>query len=389
MLDSNLSSAQNNQSSDNISGGIVEYLQCQRRSFVDEPLNNVDSLILSTASYLQFEHGMLNRFVPSEPVWFPVALSGAAQKTLLGSGWLSRMSGDAFFQSLLQSPRFMELRVGYYINEVSSHFEKQFSAITFFFPDQSAYIAFRGTDNTLVGWKEDFNLTFMQETPSQIMARNYLETIADIVEGPLLIGGHSKGGNLAEYASLTCKEQTFKKVMRIFSHDGPGFAFVDRNRLDDDEYAAKLSKTVPEGSVFGMLMEDRKSYRIVKSSGVLFAQHAATNWHVNGNDFAYGDAFDREAEVITNTLNKWALTYEPEDRREFIDTVYSIFEAAGAKELADFRENKTSSALAILEAVSKLPPGARRSIISMLGDATSIFGTEAIQSARPAHGDDS
>ncbi len=386
-MDSQPNTMQSNQLSGKSAGGIIKYLQDQRSSFADEPFNNVDSLILSTATYLQFEQGMLERFTPSERVPFPVALSGATREALLGSSWLSHMRGNQFLQALIESPRFMELNVGYFINEVSSHFEKQFSAITFFFPDQSSYIAFRGTDNTLAGWKEDFNLTFMEEIPSQVMARNYLETIAENTQGPLLIGGHSKGGNLAEYASLTCKDRTFNTIERIFNHDGPGFAFVNRKRLDDDEYRAKLSKTVAESSIFGMLMEDRDDYRIIKSSGMLFAQHATTNWHVHANDFVYGSALGREAKIITNTLNKWARTYEPEERRHFIDTVYSILEATDAKELTELRENKTGNTLAVLDAMAKLPPDVRRSLMSMLGDVTNIFGTEAMQRAWPVNRD--
>ena len=258
---------------------IVEYLDEQREPFDAVPLNDVDSLVFSTISYFSFEKGAIGRTVPTELVPLPVAICGISHADLYGDIWLSHMGGDEFLSALLASPRYSELKVGYYANDVSNHFEKQFAAITFFFPDGSAYVAYRGTDNSLAGWKEDFNLTFMEEVPSQVSARTYLEDITDTEPTRLYVGGHSKGGNLAEYAALTCREQTFDKVERIFSHDGPGFAFTPTLRIDSPAYKAKLSKTVPESSVFGMLMESRPDYRVVRANGVLFAQHASTHCH--------------------------------------------------------------------------------------------------------------
>ncbi|MBQ9000888.1 MAG: DUF2974 domain-containing protein, partial [Eggerthellaceae bacterium] len=127
---------------------IVEYLHGQRASFDDVPLNDADSLVLTTIAYFYLENGMLGRTVPTELVPLPIALCGISHAELFGDIWLERMGGDEFLAALLASPRFMALNIGYYINEVSGHFEKQFAACTFFFPDGSAYAAFRGTENS-------------------------------------------------------------------------------------------------------------------------------------------------------------------------------------------------------------------------------------------------
>ena len=285
---------------------IVEYLEEQREPFDAVPLNDVDSLVLSTISYFSFEKGAIGRTVPTDLMPLPVAICGISHADLFGEIWLSHMGGDEFLSALLASPRYADLKMGYYANDVSNHFEKQFAAITFFFPDGSAYVAYRGTDNSLAGWKEDFNLTFMEEVPSQMSARTYLEDIADTEPTHLYVGGHSKGGNLAEYAVLTCREQTFEKVERIFSHDGPGFALTPTPRIDSIAYKAKLSKTVPESSVFGMLMESRTDYRVVRASGMLFAQHASTHWVVEGDDFVTLDEISPDAAIFSATMNSWA-----------------------------------------------------------------------------------
>lgn len=363
---------------------IIDYLVNKGTSFADEPLNEVDSLVLSTISYFRFEHGALGRTVPSEVVPLPVAICGIPRDDLYGGIWLSRMGGDQFLAAVLASPRFMDLRVGYYANDVSSHFEKQFSAVTFFLPDDTVYIAFRGTDNSLAGWKEDFNLTFMEELPSQVSARTYLEDIADTHASPLFVGGHSKGGNLAEYAALTCRDQTFEKIVSVFNHDGPGFAFAPSERLGTPAYDAKLRKTVPESSVFGMLMEDRACYRVVRASGILFTQHASTHWAVEGDSFVTLDRISSEAEIISGTLNNWAKLYDPEKRELFIDAVYDVFCAADADTLTELSENRASNALAVAGAAAKLPSDMRSTLFQMVRDIAPIVSAETAKKAKDA-----
>ena len=361
---------------------IIEYLAEQRASFADEPLNDVDSLILTTIAYYHLENGPVGRIVPTELVPLPVAVCGISHSDLFGGIWLASMGGDEFLAALLASPRFMDLRVGYYINEISNHFEKQFSAMTFFLPGQWAYVAYRGTDNSLAGWKEDFNLAFMKEVPSQVSARTYLEDIADKDVARLYVGGHSKGGNLAEYAALTCRNQTFEKIERVFNHDGPGFAFTPAERMDDEAYIAKMSKSVPESSVFGMLMEDRSCYRVVRSRGVLFAQHASTHWIVEDNDFVTLDGISPEASIITGTLNNWAKSYNPEERELFIDALYDIVWASNAETWAEVANKGPASMLAMAGAAAKMPSEMRSTLFDMVRAIAPIMGAEAAKHAR-------
>ena len=361
---------------------IVSYLAEQHSSFTDEPLNDVDSLILSTIAYFNLEHGAIGRVVPSERIPLPIAICGISHNDLYGGIWLAHMNGDDFLAALLASPRFMELEVGYYVNEVSSHFEKQFAALTFYLPDNSIYVAFRGTDSTLAGWKENFNLTFMSEVPSQVSARSYLEDRATESPGCLFVGGHSKGGNLAEYAALTCRDQTFDTIERIFNHDGPGFSFQPNERILLDVYREKLSKTIPESSVFGLLMESRNCYRIVQSTGILFAQHASTHWVVDDNDFITSDAVSPEAAIVAGTMNNWAKTYDPDQREMFIDAVYDIVSSTNADTFSKLMENKSASALALAGAMAKMPADMRSTLFSMVRDIAPIMSTEAAKHSR-------
>ena len=366
-----------------MSNGITEYLLEQRAPFDSVPLCDVDSLVFSTIAYFNFEAGVLGNTVPSEIVPLPVAVCGISHQDLFGGIWLEGMGGDEFLAALLTSPRFMGVEVGYYINEISNHFEKQFSAVSFFLPTGEVFVAYRGTDNTLAGWKEDFNLTYMRELPSHVSARTYLEDIASLDASRLFVGGHSKGGNLAEYASLTCRESTFAKIERVFNHDGPGFSFAPSERIDSGDYNAKLDKTVPGSSVFGMLMETRDCYRVVRSTGVLFSQHASTHWSVEDGRFVELDGLNPQVEIIAGTLNSWKDLYDSDEREMFIDAVFEVLRSADADTWSEFSRNPSESARAIAEATAKLPADMRTTILGMIADIAPILASKVTEKIRP------
>lgn len=349
---------------------LANYFTEQTESFLDVPLTDVDSLALSTIAYFCFEHGVLGRATPGTCLPLPVALCGISRDRIFTAGWFREVGGDAFLTALLQSPRYMELQVGGYANEVSSHLEKQFSAVTFILPDGAAYIAFRGTDCTLVGWKEDFNLSFMSEVPSQARALAWLEDVSAQGFERIYVGGHSKGGNLAEYAALTCSDATFDKIVRVFSHDGPGFANPPSERFTSAAYQEKLRKTVPGSSIFGMLMESRSSFEVVRADGVLFRQHAPTNWVVEDGSLVRLESLSPEAVIIDDVLNNWSRSYDAEERELLIDTVFDLINVTDVQTWAEFGRDGASNALTVMEEAAKLPPEMRSKLLGMLRDIT-------------------
>ena len=363
---------------------IVEYLVNCQESFAELPLNEVDGLVLAAASYFNFEEGALARKQPSERVPLPLALCGIPRNRLHSALWLKSWEGDKFLAALLQSPRFMELEVAYYTNELSTHFEKQFSAISFFMPDGAVYVAFRGTDQSLVGWKEDFNINFMEQVPSQVRARMYLEDIAALGPARLFVGGHSKGGNLAEYAVLTCVESAFDQVECVFNYDGPGFAFAPSERMDQPAYCNKLRKYVPESCVVGLLLETRESYTIVDARGLLLVQHAPTRWVVKDGRFVEKEALSDDAALVGDTLKDWAATYTPEQIELLVNTMFGVIEATNADSIEQIATSKTASMAAIIEAARQLPEDKRRVVFAMLADIAPIFGSKASSRLREA-----
>ena len=163
----------------------------------------------------------------------------------------------------------------------------QFAAMTFDLPDGSSYIAFRGTDATIVGWKEDFNMAFQYPVPSQAEAADYLNEAARHCRGKLYVGGHSKGGNLAVYAAANCRPDVSARLARVFSHDGPGFLEQALQSEAFRQVLPKIEKTLPQSSMIGMLLEHQENYKIVKSSSISIWQHNPFSWEINGDDFSY------------------------------------------------------------------------------------------------------
>ena len=169
--------------------------------------------------------------------------------------------------------------------------EEQFAAMTFCLPNGSIYIAFRGTDSTMVGWKEDFNMSFRCPVPAQTTATSYLESAALALDGPLMCGGHSKGGNLAVYAASMCDPAVRERLVRVYSHDGPGFneAFLGGAEYQALAAAGKIDKTLPRSSIIGMIFEHQEDYAVVESCDFGLLQHNPFSWVVpqGTTDFAY------------------------------------------------------------------------------------------------------
>ena len=280
-----------------------------------------------------------------------------------------------------------DIRVSFYVSERSDVVEKQFSAVTLSFPGAegtTAYLAFRGTDGSFAGWKEDFNLCFKEVIPSQRTALAYASGVASAFEGPLILGGHSKGGNLAEYAALTLDAGAFDRVRAVFNHDGPSFLDDPSPRIDDPRFVGRLHKTVPESSAFGMILERRSDYRVVKSSALSVFQHEPFTWQVEGDDFVYQEALNPSAVFFDEALDAWLRGKTPEERERFIDAIYELLASTEANSWAEFQENLFANTRLMLGARSKLDAEAKSFIWQTLGSLGGILKNETIKRFRPA-----
>ena len=348
---------------------LFGYLSRAFDTFDERELSDVDSLVLACLSYFRYQGDAVRSH------------EGVPVRDLLRAEWLEAMThglwdpeGLARLLVLVAaSPRFRDVRVSDYVDDFDEAVEKQFSACVLRLPSGGAYLSFRGTDNTLVGWKEDFNMAFETGVPSQYAAVAYLGRVAPSIEGPLYLGGHSKGGNLAVCAAARCPEGIAERAARVFSHDGPGFT---EGALADElwkERSGLVSKTVPRSSVIGMLFERQEDYTVVESSTAGLTQHDPFSWVVEGEDFVWQEGLGRGASFVDRGLNEWIASMTRAEREGFVETLFSVLHAAGEDTFADLSGNWQASVPAMLRRLGELEPEQRGHITRALGLLAQAF----------------
>lgn len=305
------------------------------------PLNEVDNMILSRFSYFPFHKIKINKEETIESLMEKLKDFKVEKFNIAGDKSLS--------EKLLKSDRFRKLKVTDFYANTDNEAEKQFSAITIHLPFNEVYVSYCGTDNTLVGWKEDFNLSFMQHIPAQIEGVNYLKKIANKYNSKIRIGGHSKGGNVAVYSAVFCGEEIQKRIVDITNHDGPGF---DETIIEKDEYKKVLNKIftyIPQSSVIGRLLEHKEKYKIVKSIEKGIMQHDIYSWQVIGTKIVQLEEVTNGSEFINDTLRNWLKETSPEDRKEVIDVIYALMQTTKVETFKEFSESKIKNINEVLK----------------------------------------
>ena len=251
-------------------------------TFTQDPPNCVDALIFSALSYIHY--GGLVEQKPEIPVYLQDA--AAYFFTLEAPEARVRVEKDLdLLHQAAVTTRFGQCRLVMYRDTLIPEQETQFAAVTFLLDDGSAFLAFRGTDYSLVGWKEDFNMSFQQTVPAQRLAVRYLREVAAEYALPLRLGGHSKGGNLAVFAASRSGPLIQQRILEVYNNDGPGFT---RYMMGDPGYLTmvpQIKTYIPQSSVIGMLLEHEEPYTVVKSRTVSLLQHDPYSWEVMGRDW--------------------------------------------------------------------------------------------------------
>lgn len=344
---------------------IYGYLARAFDSLEERPLSDVDSLVLSCLSYYRLPReasaARTHRGMPLRDVY--------------RAEWFQEMTRDLWdpdglvrlLASVVANPRLRDLRVSDYVDDFDVEAEKQFSAMTLRLPSGDAYVSFRGTDNSLVGWKEDFDMAFETRVPSQLAARAYLERVAPTIEGGIYLGGHSKGGNLAVFALSTCSERVASRVRRAFSHDGPGFTAATLDATRREGRAHLVSKTVPRSSLIGMLFEQQEDYAVVESSTSGLTQHNPFSWVVDGVDFVREEAISPGAGFLDDSLNQWIGSLTRAERAGAVNALFSVLYASGKDTFADISTDWQSSVPAMLVELGKLEPEERAHLVHAFG----------------------
>ena len=357
---------------------ILNYLEARGNLTLDEEhFNDVDALILCRLSYMPFEK------IVSQGSSL-ISLKTAVQpfihiRTLKKTGVYPTQKDRQLLTSLANSRRFGQMYLTRYSALTDPKTEKQFAAVTILTGDGLAFLSFRGTDETLVGLKEDFNMSFISPIPAQEEALRYLGTVTGDLLLPLRLGGHSKGGNLAVYASAFAPPPVQERITANYNCDGPGFpAWVLENRgYQAIKYI--IRSIVPQSSIIGMLLEHEENYTVVKSVNKGLLQHDIYSWEVENGGFSYLRELTGGSRYFSRTLKKWLAELTPEQREKLIDQLFDLFSATNAQTISDLTSDWLRTAVVLLEGVQNIDPEMRR----MIHQALALLEQSAISNLIP------
>jgi len=338
---------------------IIDYLNWRGDlTFKQDPINEVDAIILARFSYLPFKDINIEKIDDIENI--------ANKMKELSINKFIWKEDKEFIIKLGKSKRYKSLVITDYNEILDLSAEKQFAAVTIWLPRGYKYISFRGTDMSLVGWKEDFNMSFMQNIPSQLEAVKYLNEIGSRYMGKLIVGGHSKGGNLAVYASMFCKNRIKKKIVQIVNADGPGFDESVFNTENYIEIIEKLNTYIPQSSIIGRLLEHNEDYEIIHSTQKGFMQHDIFSWQVNGTNLVRIPNLTNESHFVNKVVRDWLQNTTPEQRKHFVNIIYDILVATEAKSLNDFGIDTLKKVGAIIKSYKNIEKEERKEIEAMI-----------------------
>ena len=355
---------------------ILDYLDWRGDlPFSAAPFNEVDALILAELSYFPAEG-----IVPAD-IGESISISELrsrfdADKVPAEKRIVSFEQDIQLMNKLADSRRFDSMKLTGYVNNIDPAKDLQFAAMTFIF-DKFTFVAFRGTDSTITGWKEDCNISFMQETASQRMAVDYITENFGGGDDVLVIGGHSKGGNLGVYAAAFCDGSIKKRIRAVFAFDSPGFV---EEVAASEEYLSvtkKIFSMIPQSSLVGQLLSGSAEPRIVKSSAGGIMQHLAFTWQVTRNSFDYAEELSKLGVLINKTMTGWVSSLDESERQSFVEAVFTVLEAAESETINEINRNKRKSFAAILKALKKLPAEKRAAAKKALSQLAT-YGKKAL-----------
>ena len=346
---------------------LLDYLDWRGDlTMAQAPFNEVDNLILAELSFVDF-----GGIVPSPGEGESVPLAQAAERYFarfpegekIEMGVLVPDDIPVMLGKMAQSPRFSGLKLNCFAALLDNDNAVQFAALTIETGDGAVYLAFRGTDDTLAGWKEDFHLACLPEIPAQHIAAEYTRQVAkQYPRRKLRLGGHSKGGNLAVWAALKAPDGVQKRIISVWSNDGPGFHEDILSLPEHQAVAERIVTIVPQSSLVGMILEHDEDYSVVQSSERGAWQHDGFSWEVRGPAFVHLRSVTRQGRRNDLVLKEWVRNMPLEERERFVEGLFEVLTASGAETLTELKEESLKGTAAMIRAMKDLDKDTREAL---------------------------
>lgn len=375
-----------NEDKSKINNNIENYLQWRGDiTFDKDPFNEVDSAILCELAYVDFgdivKGCSLKKSVKINTIYKKYFTKHTVKEILSRENFVKM--APLIMEKIVKAKRFENLKVVGYREIVDEKKQCQFVSVIYEVGDGTYYFAFGGTDTSIVGWKEDFNLSWSAATGGQKEAVKYINQIFENRKCKIRVGGHSKGGNFAIYASAFSGIKVKKQIIEIYTYDSPGFI---KEIIDCKQYkniVSKVNSIIPECSMIGMMFENTFKSKIIKSSNEGLMQHDLLSWQVMGNGFVEADGLTKLAKFINNTIKKWIVNLDNDTRKTFTDTLFSLFEATGSKNFEDICKKKFNTVTKIVEATGGLTKEKRKMVFDILKSLFIEYGKSVVEAVKP------
>ena len=326
---------------------IFDYLKWRDLKLEKVEFTEVDNLILSRLAYFPLDNAVEDK---------EITVKDAYEKylTVKHKGRILQVEDSQLFPLLANSIRFGELKLTEYVNKIDLNNEEQFSAVTILMPNDMMYVSYRGTDNTIVGWKEDFNMSFKELVPAQTTAKKYLNEIAEkYKDKQIIIGGHSKGGNLAVYAAAYCEPKIQERIIKVYNNDGPGFCDKVVNSEEYNRILNRVHTYIPKSSIIGRLLNHKEETTILESTETGIMQHDLYTWQLIGGNFIKAE-LTNSSEYIDKTITDLLSNVSVEQRSLCIDVLFEVLNATKAETLSEINENKFSNIMTMIKTYKNL-----------------------------------
>ncbi|MBR5636394.1 MAG: DUF2974 domain-containing protein [Pseudobutyrivibrio sp.] len=340
-----------------------------------DPFNEVDNAVLCELVYTAFDG-----IVPGPGLKEKISIEDACdlffakytEEELRAKATFTRLA-PFLMQKMAHSKRFGGIKLSGFVNEVDAENQSQFAVCSFYLPDGTIYVAFRGTDDTLVGWKEDFNMCFSDGTGGQLKAVEYLNKNFARTMKPLRVGGHSKGGNFAVYGCAFCKPHIKDNIIAIYNNDGPGFI---PEILKTEQYKSivkRVHKLIPNESIIGMMLYTKAKTSVIVSNTKGINQHDLLSWQVVRNRFAAAELANSSV-LIDEIIKEWVEKFDYDTRAAFGDVFFASLASSGATKMSHITSKKVRSIASLTMEIQALDPENQALVLDVFKHLVAVGG---------------
>ncbi len=332
-------------------------------------LNEVDALALTQFAYMYLNEDLKEKSV------YTIAEHCAALDSKRYEGDTFALERFQFVSVMAKTRRFGSLPVHDYVNEIDTDNILQFAALSVKVGKDNHFVAYRGTSDEIVGWREDLNLSFLSPIPAQKRAAEYINTVYAKTNAKLYVGGHSKGGNLAMYAAIECERKVQKRILKVYNFDGPGFGKSTDYVKKLSDIKDKLYSFIPKNGVVGILLGSEIDHFVVDSNSSGIFQHNALSWSVMGGKLILADRNDASIQFekdVNHCLDK----LDKKTSETAITLFFDALQSSGAEYLSDIPKN--INVLKILSDLSKALNQEQKKLIEELIRAIILYSFNSV-----------